>query len=200
MSQIFKKSISKNSKGYTLIEMMAVLFIIALISSIVLVNYRRGEKQYILNSQAQALTQFIREAQNMAMGVAILREQFIVPFGYGVAFLRNSNPPYLPILYADLNNNKKYDELNQNEFIRYFDLNPVIKISTITGGGVQQDCLFPSKLYINYSPPDPITEINGVGDDTNCGYGTIWIGLKPKDESLSDRFIEVFETGYINIH
>lgn len=185
------------NKGFTIVELMAILFIIALISFIVLANYRRGEKQYILNSQAQALAQFIREAQNRALGSAVEKGE-IPSGGYGVAFLNTSEPPYLPILYADLNDNRKYD--GNDEFIKYFDLNPIIEISTICGATDTQGCVALSKLYINFSPPEPITEITGiVGTSDIRGYATISIGLRPKDKSLSERFIDVYNTGSINI-
>lgn len=190
-----KKFINRNNSGYTLIEMMTILFIIGLISSIVLANYRRSEKQYILNSQAQALAQFIREAQNRALGTAIAEGQSDF-FGYGVAFLKTTQPPYLPILYVDLNDNKRYD--SNDLVIKYFDLNPIIKISTVTTNAVvAPDCLFPSEAYINFSPPEPITEISGNGG--NCSYEMISIGLKPTDESLADRFVDIANTGFINI-
>lgn len=183
------------NKGFTIVELMAILFIIALISFIVLANYRRGEKQYILNSQAQALAQFIREAQNRALGSAVEKGE-IPSGGYVVAFLKDFEPPYLPILYADLNGNRKYD--GNGEFIKYFDLNPIIEISTICGVTGTQECAL-SEFYINFSPPEPITEITGVVEGRDRGYGTISIGLRPKDKSLSERFIYVYNTGSINI-
>lgn len=185
------------NKGFTIVELMAILFIIALISFIVLANYRRGEKQYILNSQAQALAQFIREAQNRALGSAVEKGE-IPSGGYGVAFLSNSEPPYLPILYADLNDNRKYDE--NDEFIKYFDLNSIIEISTICGATDTQECAL-SEFYINFSPPEPITKITGIVETSDIlrDYGTISIGLRPKDKSLSERFIDVYNTGSINI-
>jgi len=45
----------KNKNGFTIIELLVVTAIIAIISAMVLANYRSGEKQYIFNQAMQKL-------------------------------------------------------------------------------------------------------------------------------------------------
>ncbi len=53
--------------GFTLIEMMTVLFIMAMISGLVFANYRSGNQQFALENQAYSLAQDLRKVQEMAM-------------------------------------------------------------------------------------------------------------------------------------
>ena len=74
----------KMNKGMTLIEVLVVVAIIAIISSIVIVNPR---PQTNLNIAAQQLVSDLRRAQNMAMAAEVRTVPCVhVPCSYGINF------------------------------------------------------------------------------------------------------------------
>lgn len=61
--------VNSNNKGFTLIEMLVSISIIALISTIFLANYRSANRRAILNTAARQLASDIRLAQSYTMGL-----------------------------------------------------------------------------------------------------------------------------------
>ena len=80
----------KRSRGFTLLELMVALAIIMIIAVLILVNYRQGQKNYILTQAAQALVGNLREAQNMAFTSAEVSGQPNIG-GFGIRILSDSS-------------------------------------------------------------------------------------------------------------
>src|SRR3989344_9542280 len=57
-----------NQKGFTIIELMVVVGIVAVISGIFLLNYRQGERNLAIQRSAQIVTQNITRAINNSLG------------------------------------------------------------------------------------------------------------------------------------
>ena len=57
----------KRNRGFTLLEMLVALAIMAIIAVLIFANYRQGQKNYVLTQVAQRFVGDIREAQNMAV-------------------------------------------------------------------------------------------------------------------------------------
>ena len=94
----------ESERGFTLIELLVVVSIVALIFSIVMVNYRSAEKQFALQRSAHKLTQDIRRVQAMAM---VTKETGgAIPDGYGIYFSQASPEQY--ILFADFEGDGAY--------------------------------------------------------------------------------------------
>jgi prepilin-type N-terminal cleavage/methylation domain-containing protein len=133
------------SRGFTLVELLVVIGIIAVISAIVFANYRQGERQFSLQRSSYSLVQDIRSAQNMAMGARSVGGT--VPEGYGVYF--NSSLPDQYILFAD-NGDGLYGAGDTDIDTLYLETG--ITITNLSTGGT---------LTVVFSPPDPRVSISG---------------------------------------
>ena len=95
---------NKNA-GFTLVETLVVVFIIGLLSTILIVNWRQNEKQYQLQMAAQEIVQNIRKVQGMALNGSRYNNQ--IPFNYGLDFDLSSPNSY--IIFANQSNDRRYD-------------------------------------------------------------------------------------------
>lgn len=57
----------KNQKGFSLIEIVIVLFIIGVLSAVLVVSFRTGEKQRSVNASADIIINAVRNAQNYTL-------------------------------------------------------------------------------------------------------------------------------------
>ena len=88
-------------KGFTITELLIVIFIIGLLSSGLLINYRSINKKYSLDQGIQLMLSDLRRAQHMSMnGVGI--DETTEYCGYGLVINSNSTSY---IFYADKSNN-----------------------------------------------------------------------------------------------
>ena len=85
----FMKQI-KNHEGFTLIEMLVVMFIITTISTISITNFRKGQKQKELAIAADGVINAIRNAQNFTLASRQIQNstcnQGKVPVAYIIEF------------------------------------------------------------------------------------------------------------------
>ena len=189
----------QDTKGFTLIELVVSLAVITLLISLFLVNYNSGTRGTELGLAAETISSNIRLAQDSTMGV----EQYngIIPKGgWGVHFDKTSGVPYT--LFADLNDDKKYDsggendEGNVNYGARIFALAPNISINSIkikNDSGNQIDI---NKLDITFVPPDPTTNIY----DSEGGATSTDVTIELKDNiSQKTRSISVNFFGLIEV-
>lgn len=163
-SKILKKrNPTRSGGGFTLLEITVVVSIIILLSTIFLVNYRGGERQFALKRSAHKLAQDLRGAQEMAMSSKKFEDTF-PKGGYGIHFKKDLNSY---ILFADCNGNGESDETGpaftcadatpENpypETIEELSLEEGIKISALTPSSLA------NTLEIIFFPPDPTITIN----------------------------------------
>ncbi len=145
----FQFPIFKQSKGFTLIEILIVLFIIAFLSAVLLIGRSSGEKKLALDRMAYQLSQDIREVQKMVMGA----EEFdcgegVLTYSFGLYFEDDWIDRY--VIFADCNSNQERDSADSD--IRQFELEEGINISALSPS---------SPLDIVFGPPDPMVYING---------------------------------------
>ena len=111
MAKFKNKGVKKNglASGFTMIEMTITIFIIAIIATIVLANFGGFGENVAMQRSAQEFALFLRQAQNMSLSVRQIETSAgrIIPPAIGV-FLNISSPESY-ILFADLDNNKRYD-------------------------------------------------------------------------------------------
>ncbi|MBI2041810.1 MAG: prepilin-type N-terminal cleavage/methylation domain-containing protein [Candidatus Nealsonbacteria bacterium] len=141
------------SKAFTLIELLAVTAIIAILSAIVLPNYKGGDKQLALQRSASKLTQDLRRAQEMAMSAREVSGA--VPYGFGIHFDNFYSDYY--ILFADLNNNHHQDAADQD--LETINLESNVKISNLSPA---------SAFSVVFAPPDPVTWINDASSGVDA--------------------------------
>ena len=137
VSSFFKQS----EAGFTLTEMLVVVAIVALLSSVVIANIRTGDRGIQVRSSSQLVMATLREAQNSALGSKRM----------GVYFVLSEDP----ILFIDEDRDQLYDS---GEEIRTIILGTNVFISSLTPG---------SPLHVFFSPPNPDVYINGspIGAD-----------------------------------
>ncbi len=184
---ILKNDIQKNRlnhhSGFTLVELLVVMFIVGLLASLVLANYRSGQKKYALEQATQKLVSDIRKAQNMAIsGVEIPGQCSVADpcSGYGVSIRKSSNNFYR--IFGDKVDNSRYQPADA--LIEIINLPPDIEIKATSP--------IPSKTDIIFEPPAPTTFING-----NTGVGILGtITLEIVDTSLT-KTVTVTTAGLI---
>lgn len=160
-------------KGFTLIEMLIVISIIIILTSITVPIYQGSKKQLAIQRAVNKLAQDIRRAEEMAMGVKEFKGSF-PSGGYGIYF----NTPDRYTLFADSNSNEQYDGAGELVEDIFFET------------GVQISQLSPaSPLTIVFIPPDPTTRINS-------GVSPAAILLKIDNSTTS---VKVLPTGLIFI-
>ena len=142
----FKKKFWRQRRraGFSMIELLVVMFIISLISAITLANYRGGQRKYILTQSVQKLVSDIRKAQNMALGGFEISNNYN---GYGVHI--DEDDSYY-IIYGDKNNTTYQPS---DDIIETISLPENIRIQSVSPAA--------GKMSIFFEPPQPITYLDG---------------------------------------
>ncbi|RLC38234.1 hypothetical protein DRH27_02765 [Candidatus Falkowbacteria bacterium] len=112
LNKIFKK-IKKQNRGYTIIEMLVSISIIAVISGIYLMNYKAADNQFLLDQAVQQLAGDIRRAQNYALGQKEFNDS---PPAGGWGLFFEINPPnnQYYVLFADVDGDNFYSGSTEN--------------------------------------------------------------------------------------
>lgn len=145
----------KSGKGYTLIELMIVTFIIVVVTTIPLFNYREGSKELALARSAFAVAQGVRKAEELAISAKEFQGQ--VPAGYGIYF-NSSTYPSNYIIFADVNGDKEYSGFY--ELVENAELENGIKIGALNPQ-------FNQSLSIVFISPDPTVVFTPDGSTVN---------------------------------
>lgn len=163
------KKDKKIELGFTLVEMLVSLFIIALLSGLVFANYRAGQKDRAVIVQAETMVNDIRSVQNKAINGVATDSQ--VPYGYGIYVRPSSSNVYK--IFADNNNDQSYQ--------------PSEAIETIT---LQQGVTIASSssdpLTVLFQPPFAIMYINGVASSV---AGSASVTLQNSNGSLQKTIV-----------
>jgi prepilin-type N-terminal cleavage/methylation domain-containing protein len=171
---ISRKCFSKQA-GFTMTELLVVIFIISLLTISVLISYRGSKREYSLKQATQQLISNLRRVQNMAMsGVDIS-----VYNGYGIFAQKNDN---YYIIYADANDDSTYQPTDTTiETIHLPDNVEINDTSPLS-----------NKIDVFFEPPEPTTYIN-----SNSGIGVSGtITLKAKGSSKT-KTVTVTTAGLI---
>jgi len=143
--------------GFTLIELIVSVSIIAMVTGIFLANYSSANRRSDLIMTSQKLVSDIRMAQNYALGLTRygLSGSTNVPLGgWGIHFDLQSYGTNKYVIFADDNGNGVYDsgEDNISNGAQVTSLPTNISINSLSSG---------NKADITFLPPDPITTITG---------------------------------------
>lgn len=159
----FEKKEINNELGFTLMEAMVTVSIIAIMSAVYLTSYRSTNQKIILDQAASGIVSDLRLAQNMSMNVKMFNNE-IPCGGYGVHVVDASNY----VVFADKDNNTGTPACDND------------KIYTAVAEKVADHALptdvkiviASSIANIAFQPPSPIVSING---DIVASYGDIFL-------------------------
>ena len=198
----FKVKVSPNrSGGFSLIELLVVLGMLVLITTVTLVSHFSFNSSIVLSSLAYDIALSIRQAQVFGLAVREYKDEFsAIPnptfdTGYGVHF--DSSTPKSYILFADTDRQLDYDGVTERDevftigrgnFISEFCATNSVPIEKCSSTGVI------TYLDIIFDRPDPEAIIK-----TNLGetYGSARIVISsPRG---NERVIRIFSTGQISV-
>lgn len=183
------KTIQQSNHGFTLIELIVGVSMLALVTGIFLANYHGTNKRSELIMEAQKLAANIRVAQSYSLESKKFNND-IPAGGWGVHFdLAASSGSYL--IFADLNEpegNKTYD--NETEKYQEFELPKGITMEEIK---MEDDSTW-DKVDISFLPPDPTTNIWDGADNYNLARITL-----KENAGNTTKVVEVNFFGLINV-
>ncbi|TSC54173.1 MAG: hypothetical protein LiPW30_743 [Parcubacteria group bacterium LiPW_30] len=188
---IFVLKNKKSEKGITLIEILVVIFIIALFSGILVTDFPKIKRQFALTRVVHKMSQDLRRAQDMGFsgqwieGVALK--------GYGVYIdirLGSVLGPKKYIIYADMNEDKKYIAGTDNiiETIDFGQAEAGVIIDRIMNTKDDQQW-----VDINFQPPNPDITIT----ELSSGLNRVQIIFAIESEPLKERMVFVNTSGLI---
>jgi len=153
--------------GFTLIEMLVVLFVVAVISSLLIASYRTGQKQYALDEAAQNLVSDLRLVQSMAMSGTGIYQSY---YNYGIYFKKNASSYQL---FGDKDNDCFYTSTgnpNQRDtVIETTQLPQNVIIAQVS------PAVTPPGLHVCFAPPAPTTYFNQVNNPSSVPQASITI-------------------------
>jgi len=170
-----------SQKGFSLIELMMVIVIVSIASTIVIAQYSNSRNSKALSLGAKQVANDVKIAQNYALGA--LDAGGTNP-GYGIRF-SNSFDSY--IIFADKDNDKAYDGIGE-EF-------QTVKLPDgITIQSLKVDSDEVSPVDVVFTSPYGEAYINDANKD-----GVNFIILKVKIEnSAGAEIISISSSGKIN--
>lgn len=160
--------------GFTLVEMLITMAIIALFTVIATPNVSRGGKVLALQRAGFLLAGEIRETQGKAIAGETLPDGSFPAGGYGVYFTEADTDSFR--VFADINDNKAYDAGEELE-----DAQGNVDRGFGESNVVIDDLGIATTLSVVFTPPDPSTTItpsSPQAEITLRAQGTV--GTTPK--------------------
>lgn len=183
-------------QGFTLIELMVVVSIVAFFSVVTLVSHRNFGESIAINNLAYDTALAFREAQIFGTSV---RTQNLDPTGF--------DHPYVIRIVESENRFQQCFDLNDNNFcnlsggelLKNFDIGKGNRIKDLcqVSAGVE-DCSI-TRAHVSFLRPDPDATIN-VSDETPPPWSVVE-GLNIHLESPSglEKIVEIRNTGQISV-
>jgi len=170
---------TRSDKGFSLIELLVIIFIIAVIVGIIIVNFRAGDKRKTLRMGTEEVAAFIKDTQARAL-LGQMEEGEFPEGGYGV-YLAVGNS--YCILFQDLNGDQEYNGPTSppfegkgaiSEYVEHLKLRKDLLLQRI----LKNDKIL-KELEIVFVPPRPIMYFDGDNTVTN---GKILFGVEDEKD------------------
>lgn len=149
--------IFENEKGFTVLEMLVVISIMALLTSLLILYSRTGENQVILFREQARLITALNRAKSLSVQLYNAPE---TPCGFGVHFSQNSFLIFRDLAPDCANATHTYND--PSELFEDYQLSSKIRFRPLDSGLTLSDIVF--------VPPDPKTIID---DDPNKSEATV---------------------------
>lgn len=181
----FSRSSAKSQAGYTLVEMMVVVAIIGLISTVIITNFSRTRVD--LTQSANLIASTVRFAQSETISSS--KFQNYNPCGYGIHYINSADFA----LYAGPNAaTTDCKSINRN-----YQSNEDSIVKTYVFSDPNVDFAAPfNDIY--FEPPDPKTYLNN-DSSLNQGPLTISIGVVGGSCPQNCKTINVYPSGTVQI-
>ncbi|MEK7107281.1 MAG: GIY-YIG nuclease family protein [Patescibacteria group bacterium] len=195
-------SVRKSGKGgFTLIELVVVVAIITVVTSVVLVSNTKYGGSVLLQNLAYDIALSIRQAQVYGISVRGFGTTNMFTAGYGMHFDINDNAHYE--LFADADGNGLFSNASENVPPSPYVIgrNYRIKKLCAPAGTNFSSCASVQQLDILYKRPEPDAWISANGNScllqpSNCKDSARIIVESPRGDVLS---IVVDATGQISV-
>jgi len=188
-------SYRKKQQGFTIIELIVVVAILGVISSITLTSYSKFGGKILLRNLAYDVALSIRQAQVYGISArSFLGAQFSVGHGVYMDFSEGKDKFFL---YTDVDNNNFFTSA-ATEWVETFSIGKGYSLEKfcIPTGPTTEDCT-PTKLDILFKRPEPDAIIRTSLGSGFTKYDRVRIVVKsPQGDMLS---VLVETTGQISI-
>jgi prepilin-type N-terminal cleavage/methylation domain-containing protein len=209
----------QQNAGVTLIEMMVVIAIVAIVSSVVMFNYTKFTTNVSVRNLAQDIALSIRKAQTYATSVQALGSGSTDLYKtYGVVFSLAAPSTNIAtptkkrfIIFADVNENGKYDQQNQavcgtptatNECLEGYGISSADTITKICSSGISGTCTTDAgrTALLEFCRPAPDAAIY-VNDDgvAGCANGVSYAEIVIQSAKGLEQRIQLWNTGQISV-
>lgn len=179
----------RSQLGFTMIEMMTVMVIIAIITILAVANYHQENRRVYLDMQANQFAQNLRRTQEWGMAARQIGGTAMP--GYGL-YVAQSGVSY--VLYTDNLTNGRYD-LGSDGVQETINLSNNLEVKSINPCGPTDSCSSVSALSVNFVPPSPTTVISD-GSGNNFDEATIVLSIK---NASTTRSVVINRAGLIYV-
>lgn len=185
-------------RGFTLIEMMVVLGIVAILGGMFFLNFRQENESLALDRASHRIAQDIRRAANLALqseGVDNCESPDKPASGYGL-YVKESNPSQY-IIYGECehkpgDSDKEGYKASKDAVIETLTLESSIEIDSVVESGGGDD------WSIAFFPPTPVVAIC-ADDNCNAKLAEASVTLHAKSNSALQKTIKVYASGIVDI-
>lgn len=185
-------------KGFMLAEVLIVIALSLLLTLVVMVNHREGQKKAILQRAAHKLAQDIRAVQEMAVSGRKCPEcGGSEPNGYGIEVRTALGNNMLYKLYADTAEPYEFYSEEDDIIIEVIQLEKDVVVKSISIWITGEDPTSPNRACLNFKPPDPLITIKSQPNETSRDIAEITLGFE--SGSSDTKKITVNTVGLIEI-
>lgn len=191
---MFHVSSFMKEKGITLVEILVVIFIIALFSGILVSDFPKIRRRFSLTRATYKLAQDLKRVQDMGFSGVRLKDSLVRAKGYGIYIDLKAlgNKEYL--MYADTTEpaDQKYTS-GEDYIIETTDFSTTEKEVIIKE--IKNTDNYNQWVIINFKPPNPDIEITKLASGMN--RVEITLALENDSDPLNTKSVFVYTSGLI---
>ena len=190
--------LSRKANGFSLMELMVVLGILAIINMMIFASYPEFSQRMALKRTSEEIALIARQAQAYALGIKRSASGGDNYFGFGVRF-DTGNPKSL-ILFTDLDNGKTYNDVG--ELFQKFTIDTGDVIYNLeTCDSMSCGLISNSTLDIVYPRATYMATItaNSSINISNPSYARVTIKSPRGNENRNKKYIEIWANGQISV-
>ena len=187
----------KKNKGMSYVELIVVLSIFSVMTSVVLFNYGEFQAKVDIKNLASDIALKVVEAQKAALSGKLSTQDFAPKPSYGVYF--NISPSTSFIYFADFNNDKIYNEISLDTILITKN-NSIERIDRCTSADCVSFAPITTPLSVTFKRPDSKANFtNPVGNDL-IQNSSDYIRITIKSPKEAKALIKIYPSGRIQVN